>query len=460
MLRYIGPFLRMNKLSNEQVQNQLLHLSKESIKNIVLYSKCGITTNFKDLHLKHISSTDINTLKVNSPLLCVYKRSSPKLKIKDNKLHWEDDKCKKDINISSNAYMTLSLLELVDYYKKFKDVDSKKYSLSILYTEIAKKQLDFYASNLRNEEGVFVDKKDSTDPIIGKIRLKDKSKGFKFSEQALLMNAFFKCSTYLEGEAAESFRNFSLDILKMFIDFKEEMYEIPFEDKCMLCLSLNTFYSYSQIEDVKLLLLDIFDLLYDDYNNRLPDNPKIEYTCLMYLNSALLFRHSNIFKFRKISNKLNELLKKYYNEELSMFIKSTDDKNIKYSSSEIVLYILSMLYHNNLDEKSDDHIATDVFRQQLVDSGVVLSWPEAPSLDDVEHYKNFDSKSENLLEDQYFKLPTIPSPESSELASIFVKEVTYDKDKNTFKAGKAIFDSRKNLNLFYLLLYFLKENTP
>ena len=143
-----------------------------------------------------------------------------------------------------------------------------------------------------------------------------------------------------------------------------------------------------------------------------------------------------------------------------MFIKSTDDKNIKYSSSEIVLYILSMLYHNNLDEKSDDHIATDVFRQQLVDSGVVLSWPEAPSLDDVEHYKNFDSKSENLLEDQYFKLPTIPSPESSELASIFVKEVTYDKDKNTFKAGKAVFDSRKNLNLFYLLLYFLKENTP
>lgn len=459
MLRYIGPFLRMNKLNTEQIQSQLFYLSKESIKNLVLYSRCGITINHKDLHLKHISNTDINTLKLNSPLLCVYKKAVPKLKIKDNKMHWDEDKLKKDISLSSNAYMTLCLLELVDYYNKFKDIDSKKYSLSILYTEIAKKQLDFYASNLRNEEGVFVDKKDCTDPIIGKIKLKDKSKGFKFSEQALLMNAFFKCSTYLDGEAKESFKNFSLDILKMFIDFKEEMYDISFEDKCMLCLSLNTFYSYSQLEEVKLLLLDIFDLLYDDYN-KLSDNPKIEHTCLVYLNSALLFKHSNIFKFKKISNKLNELLKKYYNEELSMFVKSTEDKNIKFSSNEIVLYILCMLYHSNLEENVDEQMILEIFRHQLLDSGIVLSWPDPPTLDDIEHYRDFSSKPENLLDDHYFKMPTISNPESSEYASIFIKDATYDKEKNTFKTSKAIFDSRKNLNLFYFILYFLKNDTP
>ncbi|MPN64062.1 hypothetical protein SDC9_211833 [bioreactor metagenome] len=57
-------------------------------------------------------------------------------------------------------------------------------------------------------------------------------------------------------------------------------------------------------------------------------------------------------------------------------------------------------------------------------------------------------------------MPTISNPESSEYASIFIKDATYDKEKNTFKTSKAIFDSRKNLNLFYFILYFLKNDTP
>lgn len=459
MLRYIGPFLRMNKLSIGQIQSQLVHLSKESIKNIVLYSKCGITLDPKELNLKYIPSTDINTLNLNSPLLCVYKKANPKLKISNNKFHWDEDKLKKDINISSNAYMTLCILELVDYYKKFKGIDSKKYSLSIVYTELAKKQLEFYASYLRNHEGVFIDKKDSTDPIIGKVKLKDKSTEFKFSEQALLMNAFYKCSTYLGGEVKDSYENFSLDILKMFVDFKEEMYDISFEDKCMLCLNLNIFYSYSKIDDVKLLLLDIFDLLYEEYN-KLHDNDKVENICTMYLNSSLLYKHTGMFKFKKIANAINEILAKHYSEDFSIFIKTTESKEIKFSSNEIVLYLISMLHQNNLGENIDEKLITDVFKYQLVDSGIVLSWPDTPNLDDVEHYKNFRSIPENLLDEQYFKMPTIPSPETSELAPIFIKNVTYDKDKKSFKVGKPTFDSRKNLNLFFFILYFLKDETP
>lgn len=52
MLRYIGPFLRMNKLSLEQVESQLFHLSKESIKQLVFNSKCGIILDPKESNLK------------------------------------------------------------------------------------------------------------------------------------------------------------------------------------------------------------------------------------------------------------------------------------------------------------------------------------------------------------------------------------------------------------------------
>lgn len=449
----------MNKLDLKQVENQLIHLSKESIKNIVLYSKCGITIDSKELSLKHIPSTDINTLNLNSPLLCIYKKASPKLKLDNNSFCWDDDKLKKDISISSNAYMSLCILELVDYYKNFKSVDSKKYVLSPLYVELAKRQLDFFASYLRNQDGVFVDKKDCTDPIVGKIKFKDSNKGFKFSEQALLMNAFYKCSSYLDGSKKESYKDFSLDILKMFIDFKEEMYEIPFEDKLMLCLNMNVFYSYSHMEEAKLLSLDIFDLIYEEYN-KLQENSKIEDICIMHLNSALLYKHTSLFKFKKVCCKFYDILSKHYNENLSLFIRPSESKEHKFSANDIILYILSMLLHNNLGEECNEKIITDVFKYQLVDSGIILSWPDLPTLDDVEHYKDFKSSPENLLDEQYFKMPTIASPEASELAPIFIKNVTYDKDKNSFKQGKVIFDSRKNMNLFFFMLYFLKNKTP
>ncbi|AYF54257.1 hypothetical protein DFH04_05760 [Clostridium novyi] len=455
MLRYIGPFLRMNKLSIDQIQNQLFHLSKESIKNLVLSSKCGIVIDHRNLNLKNLPSTDINTLKSISPLLCVYKKSSAKLKNKNNKLCWDDSKQKKEIPIFSNGYMTLSLLELVDYYKGFKDIDSKKYNLSTLYTEIARNQLEFFVSHMRDESGLFIDKKDCTDPLTGRIQLKSKNKTFKFSEQALFMNAFYKCSDYLDGDIKAAFKTFSLDILKMFLDFKEEIYNISFNEKCNLCFNLNVFYTYSNMEEVQPLLLDIFDLIFEEYNT-LPKN-NISNLCIMYLNSAILFKHTNIFRFKKISDSIMESLIDYYNEDLGIFVKESSDKDIKFSSDEIVLYLMSMLYNSTLDD-IDEKLVTNIFKYQFVDSGILLSWPDTPTLDDVEHYKNFNAKPENLLEEQYFKMTSIQSPEIAELAPIFIKNVTFSRSNNSFKSSKSTFDSRKNFNLFFLMLHLLNRH--
>ncbi|MCY6355805.1 hypothetical protein [Clostridium sp. ZS2-4] len=464
MLKYIGPFLRMNRLDIEQIKSQLFHLSKESIKDIVLYSGCGIVVDPKELNFKNISSIDINTLDLNSPLLCVYKKAAAGLKLKENTLLWSKNKVKKDIPVSSNGYMTLCLLELIDYYNQFKDSSSNKYGLSFLYTELTKKQLDFYASYLRNEEGVFVDKKDCTDSITGKIKLKEKNKNFKFSDQALLMNAYYKSSTYIDGKLKDSYKNFSHDILNMFLEFKDEMYNISFQDQCKLCLQLNIFYTYSKIEDVKLLLLDIFDLLYENYNTSITDNIHVTDLCLLYLNSMLIYEHTSIYKFKKIGENFYKLLIKYYDEEHSIWLKPSEEKEIDFSCREIVLYLLCSIYQNHMNKEDNDKMILDIFTHQLVDSGIILSWPETPNLDDVEHYKYFETKPENLLDEQYFKMPTIASPGNSEVAPIFVKYVTYDKNKKSFKPSKATFDSRKNLELFFLMLYLfnnhLKTNIP
>ena len=70
ILKYIGPFFRMNSLRQEEINSQLFYLSKEAVKTIVLESKCGLVSSIKNF--KNLSpSFDINTMNNFSPLLCV-----------------------------------------------------------------------------------------------------------------------------------------------------------------------------------------------------------------------------------------------------------------------------------------------------------------------------------------------------------------------------------------------------
>ena len=54
--------------------------------------------------------------------------------------------------------MTTNILNLSTYYSKFKDTDEKLFAHSEIYKNLAREQLNFYSSNLRNTEGVFVEK--------------------------------------------------------------------------------------------------------------------------------------------------------------------------------------------------------------------------------------------------------------------------------------------------------------
>jgi len=456
-MNFLGPFLRVNTLNKNNIKNQFFYLSKESLKDIVFDSKCGIYIPLRDLKSKSFSKTDINTIKLNSPLLCIYKKADAKLKLREGTLNWNENKVKKEITINSNAFMTLSLLELVDYYSSFRNIDDDKYALSGLYLRLCKEQLEFYASYLRNKDGLFVDKKDLTDPMQQEFNFEDKNNKFKFSDQAFMMAAYYKYSLYDKDKDEHEYKKFSLDILNMFIQYKEEIYNVSFEELNKICLALNIFYKYSGLEKCENLLIDFLDLLIEQYNTKptLIINAKLDHSCMLFINCTLMYNNTSLLKFKDTSDDLHEKLLKLYDSDKGILLKESSEKEINYTSDELILYMYSIILYSDLNNVEDNsHMLEDIFKHQILDSGIVLSWPDSPSLDNTEHYRDFSLKTEDLLKDDDFRMPEVPTPENNELASIFIKNVVYNKRKESFKQSKLSFDSSKNMFIFFLTIFF------
>jgi len=457
ILRYIGPFLKINSLNKENIKNQLFHLAKESEKIIVFYSKFGISTYTKEFRHKIIPNNDISTFNSFSPLLCVYKKGDCELEFSDNKARWMEDKFKREIPISSNAFMTLSILELSKYYRGLETIHSDKSNLGSIYTELGRKQLEFYATNLRNFEGVFVDKKDISDSSDSELKLEEKSSKFNFSDQALLMSAFYSCSQLSNDKDSIQFKNFSLDILNMLEGYKGDIYNLSSEEILKVCLALNVFYDYSRNKSSLALLLDLYDYVLEKLESKAEDEeetPDINIQCLCCINSSLIYKHTGFFNYKKNVREILERLKQTYNSENHIFVKDKDKKETNYSSEEILLYVVSTLVSSAEDE--NDNIISNIFKRQIIESGIINSWPDVPSLGNPERYKNFSLNSEDLLNEQNFKMPTIPTPETSETAPVFLKSITYNKKKNTFTKSKNSFYSNQNMFLFFLFIYLFK----
>jgi hypothetical protein len=425
-----------------------------------LNSRGGITVPTSELKSKNSPNLDINIIKSFSPLLCIYKKGSAKLVNISGRLCLDEDSLKREVLVESNALMTLSILELIDHYRQFKDIDNRKYDISNLYLTLARKQLEFYATNLRNIEGVFVDKKNITDDLSQEYKFEEKNKKFKYSDQALLMAAYYRYSQFDSEKQGIEFKNFSLDILKMFLEYRDELYRCSREELVKLCFAFNLFYDYSRHDDAKLMLLDLMEYLSEDedYDREVKDDIKVEVDSLLLLNDIMFHKNTGIIKFRdKAMESCNKLIE-LYDPERGIFIKPTEKKEIEYSCLDIAAYLLSILSSMKIFGKTKDSnlIAIDIFRRQLVDSGIILSWPSSPDLDDVERYRNYTSKSEDLLEEQDFRMATLPAPENVELAPLFVKDINYNRKKEVFSEGKPSFESSKNLLIFFMIIYLSK----
>lgn len=459
-MRYIGPFFRMNSLSQEDISGQLFHLSKEAIKTIALNSKCGILSSFRSSK-KSSSTNDISILNNFSPLICLYRKASPVFIHNKTSHGFDESSFKKDIYPFSNALMTLSLLELSDYYSNYNKGNRKVSSLEKPYKYLAKEQLEFYTQNLRNSEGVFVEKKNISDGNSKGYNLIDKDKKFNFSDQAFMMNAYYLYSLYNpEDSLSTDYKNFSLQILDMFNDFKDALYNVSFEEGCKILLAFNVFYDFSKNDTCKNLIIDIADFLINKFDEKDYYINSMDSCCLFAITLKDSYKHTDIITFSEKSETILAKLESLYDDEKGIFLKLTDKKEFKYSSLEITFYFLAMLLHSR--DKEDPirykNKISSLYRKYFVNSGLIISWPEAPTLDEVERYRGLSLSSNDMLDESFFRAPNVPSPESSGTAPIFAKSITYSRKKDSFSRSKDSFDSEKNMLIFFSLIYYLKDD--
>lgn len=459
-MRYIGPFFRMNSLSEKEINGQLFYLSKEAVKTIVLNSKCGLVSQIKKYN-KLSSSIDITTNSNFSPLLCVYRKASPTFIHSKNSNGFDEETFKKEINPSTNALMSLCLLELLDYYRSFENIDKSIYSINEIYKNLAKDQLDFYSSHLRNREGVFVDKKNILENNYKNFNLVDKDKKFKFSDQSFMMLAYYLYSIKSPNdEYSDLYKEFSEQILKMFCDFKDQIYDCSLDEVCKVLLSLNVLYSYNYNNDeLKDLIIDLADYAMCKFDEKDYYIDSLDTASLCSIVLTLSYKHTKILTFSEKTTEIINRLYTLYDEDKGAFYKLSSKKEIKYSCFDITFYILAFIIYQNIISNSNEYrmMISTIYKKFIINSGLITSWPEAPTLDDYERYRSFSLNSNDMVDESYFRMPNIPTPDSTGVAPIFNKYITYNKRKDSFSISKNTFDSYRNFLNFFLLIHLFKD---
>lgn len=459
-MRYIGPFFRMNSLSEKEINGQLFYLSKEAVKTIVLNSKCGLVSQIKKYN-KLSSSIDITTNSNFSPLLCVYRKASPTFIHSKNSNGFDEETFKKEINPSTNALMSLCLLELLDYYRSFESIDKSIYSINEIYKNLAKDQLDFYSTHLRNREGVFVDKKNILENNSKNFNLVDKDKKFKFSDQSFMMIAYYLYSIKNPNdESSDLYNEFSEQILKMFCDFKDQIYDCSLDEVCKVLLSLNVLYSYNYNNDeLKDLIIDLTDYAMCKFDEKDYYIDSLDTASLCSIVLTLSYKHTKILTFSEKTTEIINRLYTLYDEDKGAFYKLSSKKEIKYSCFDITFYILAFIIYQSIISNSNEYrmMISTIYKKFIINSGLITSWPEAPTLDDYERYRGFSLNSNDMVDESYFRMPNIPTPDSTGIAPIFNKYITYNKRKDSFSISKNTFDSYRNFLNFFLLIHLFKD---
>ncbi|MGL4850133.1 MAG: hypothetical protein ACRC28_14625 [Clostridium sp.] len=458
-MKYIGPFFRMNSLSYEEICGQLFHFSKESIKTLALNSKCGFVSPLRNSK-KDSSLEKLGILQKYSPLLCIYRKASPVFIHNKTSQGFDSSTFKREINPTTNALMTICIDELSSYYSNF-DLDSKERSLQGFFEDVAKDQLDFYYSNLRNNEGIFVSKKNIFSTGNKDSALIDKDRKFIFSDQAFMMAAYYMHSkTTNDTKIKEDYENFSNQILEMFSDYKDALYNLSFDEGIKTLMAFNVYFEYSKNKEIVPLITDLCEFLTNKFSEKDYYVSSLENVCLFSICLMYSYEHTNLFTFKEKCDEIMEKLISLYNEDNNIIQKLTDKKSIKYTSFDICFYFLALVLYSNKNNKQSEfkNMISNIYKKYILNSGLITSWPKAPTLDDKERYKGFSKLSKDMLDETFFSMPNLTTPDESGIAPIILKNISYSLKKDKFEAPKNTFDSNKNIFILFLFMFILKDN--
>lgn len=448
---HLGNFLKLSSLNSPITEYQLFNFSKESLKQIFLNSKCGEIINGKEFKNKP-SNADLVGTKNIYPLICLYKKAKPKIKTEKNILNWKDHKIKKKVDILSNAYMSLSLLTLAEYYNEIIKDEKKRKEIFKFYVSSVKCQLKYYINNFRNEIGLFVNKfsqknenkKEST-PIFESL-----DNSIDFSSQAYLMICFFKCSNMLKDTSPYKipFLNFSYEIEKMFIDFKNDILECP-PKKLVELLSAFQLYLNSKdtpSENFINLLFNIVETLLQKISlSSIGTYEKILlYKTFLYLKSYILDK--NLISFTNANNLMSEYL-----WEFQDFLNNSNfEANEILNAEDLVSYQIYLIETNK--QKS-----INFYNETFLPSKIFTCFPNIPKKYESEKYFHFEHREQNIIPDKFFKPNSYKTMNEMNLTPIICKNLYFLQDKNKFSKPKQKFDSSINMKLIFFILSNLKN---
>lgn len=445
---HLGKFLKLNSLKYPLIEYQLFNFSKESLKQILLNSKCGEIINGKEFKDRP-PSTDILNAKHIYPLACLYKKAKPNIKSEKHILNWKQDKIKKKVDILSNAYMTLCILNLAEYYEKIIHNEKKRNEVVKFYVSCAKNQLNYYVNNFRNEIGLFVDTVASYDDK-NHVSFSSSNTSFEFSPQAYLMVCFSKCSNLLKDTSPYKipFLNFSKEIRDMFIKFKDDILNCSSKKSIEILYAFCLYIEINMFKDNPIieLSLDIIENLFSKYSlSSISTYDKfLLYNSLIKLKSTISKQNNDTLYNQK------KLISEYIWDLDEIFLNENLCKNEITDTYDIISYELYLLRFNKIEsQKFYDNV--------LIPSKIFSSFPNIPKNYESEKYFGFDHKTENIIPDKCFKHSSYKTMDECNLTPIICKNIHFLYDKNKFSKPKIKFDSKINMKLIYLMIYELKD---
>ncbi len=247
-----------------------------------------------------------------------------------------------------------------------------------------------------------------------------------------MMAAYLLYSHYNDSdELSKDYAAFSNEILDMFKTYNSVLYDLSFSECIQIFLALNIHYKYSCSQNAKELILDLGDFLISKFQEKDYYMDSIDDCALFSICLMEAYKHTEIISFKEFSKEITEKLIGLYDTDKNIFIKLSDKKDSKYSCIEINLYLLCLLMYSFQEDRISElrPIISGLYRKFFVNGGLLTSWPEAPTLDEVERYKKLSLRSDDMLDEIYFRMPVLPTPKSTGLAPVFVKSLSYSKKK-------------------------------
>lgn len=452
---HIGRFLKLNSLNSPYIEYQLFNFSKESLKQIFLNSKCGEIINGKEFKEKPPNSNLVGTKNVY-PLICLYKKSKPKIKYESNIYHWKEEKTKKKIHILSNALMTLNILNLCEYYREIIKDEKKQKDLVRFYLIAARCQLNYYLTHFRNDLGLFINKNvqssnKATKKEENEIEFVKSSENFDFSAQAYMMTAFLKCSRLLKDTSPYKlpFENFSNEILNMFITYKDKLFELSPRKTIEIIYGFN---SYLELNPKNLKeFINIFSELIENFICKKSLSSISTYSKILFYytlkNLTQFLKETKDEQYLEIIDLMKECI-----WDLNELFEDPYFKKTEINDSKDLLSFQIYLILNQDKEHS-----LDFFNNTLLNSKVFSSFPNIPKKGDGEKYFMFSNKDSNIIPDEYFKPNNYKVMSEANLTPIILKEINFNQDKEKFTKGKEKFDSFLNMSLIFFITNSLKN---